>query len=355
MEAPPLPSTAAELDRWSVYADALLSAASELGTLIALDLALGEAPTGEQLVPFHRLANRLCRNRTVTSAEWVVGHARTLIVRGPPGPSKTDRRTPAPISHQELAEAANLIQRPEYQRLEALRFFGRLGEHGRMWKRLVAGLPRSCRRIECGAPGTSGVATTLSQLPEQITELTIEHRDLELLEASKTLATLELRWPLDTGDAEALLRLPSSVSIVANGCVDHETRAALGGRVAFGRPGDLVLIEQHTGATTVIGPATLAQLQARFGIISAKAQLARSLPESWELLALGSGCLRSFFGGSTFVRRFHRWSFRESHALRLEPAIAEVQSSGCLLHDAESQQSWAVTINPATAPARTTP
>lgn len=280
----------------------------------------------------------------MTGAEWILGHARTLIIR--PMPHTTSHH-PFHIGDDGVAEAAELLTKPVYSRVETVRVMGVIGRHSRMWRRLMARLPPSCRRIECWGPVVSRVAE--NDVSPQVEELSLLTYDPELVDQlAGQLRLLDIRGPLSIASAEHLFeRIGPTVKVVISGFENDRVGKLIDGRTSLGGQGDLVLRERQSGATTVIRAAALDQLQARFGPLGVRMQLSRTLPEAWSVLPLQSGLFRMHLYGNTFVRRHSgQWSFAPTSELDL-PAVTNgaVPPTGGVLRHRATGREWAVSVN----------
>ncbi len=291
MEAPPLPSTVAELDQWSVYADALLERADPFGDFLRLDLALPASPTTSELDAFHAVTVRRCRDRLFASSEWLLGMARTLIVRADVRRRVMSRTVPPLWAGPEaLADAADLVRRPHFARLEALRIALASPSLGRFWTRLVNRLPPSCRRLELDTRlfNPDELQAVATQLPDRFSELRLtSFSDAVLERLGPRLTTLELACAVEEAELRRLDRLAPRCEVIVHGVA---TDACLSSpRVRLGRPGDGVFTSPETGAACVLSRTTLDVLQRSFGVVGARAQLSRTVPEAWWLRTVPVG------------------------------------------------------------------
>lgn len=280
----------------------------------------------------------------MTGAEWILGHARTLIIR--PMPHTTSHH-PFHIGDDGVAEAAELLTKLVYSRVETVRVMGVIGRHSRMWRRLIARLPASCRRVECWGPIVSRVAE--NDVSPQVEELSLLTYDPELVDQlAGQLRLLDIRGPLSIASAEHLFeRIGPTVKVVISGFENDRIGKVIEGRTSLGEAGDLVLRERQSGATTVIRAAALAQLQPAFGPLGVRTQLSRTLPESWSVLALQSGLFRVHLHGNSFVRRHGgQWSFAPTSDLEF-PAMANgvVPKTGGVLRHKAAGLEWTVSVN----------
>lgn len=290
LQPPPLPKSLRDLNAWRVFADALLEREDRLGHLINADLGLPERPSRAQLESFQPLAARRCwRSRSLTGVEWILGMARTLIVR--PYPPNTiifsRRRGPPCVREEALREAAELVLQPAFSRLEAIRLGLGPPSLGRSFDRLMHRLPPSCIRLELETDGFDAEALreVATALPTRFSELRIGVVDPSILERlGPGLLAFESTNTLAAEDVTRLVDLaPKCNQLIVGGISSAACRELGEARLRLGRSGDGAFIDPETGAGCVLRRTSVDVLQRRFGTLGARAQLARAVPEKWSI------------------------------------------------------------------------
>lgn len=332
MEPPRLPTIVDELDPWRVYADALLEREEPLGHFLSLDLSLGDRPPAEALQDFRAKAARRCRSRTFTGVEWMLGMARTLIVRPDLRTRKmTHARPPWWVAPEALAEAADLVRRPAFSRLRALRLALGPRSLGKFLTRLFDRLPPSCTRLELDAEriGPDEQRQIAAALPSRFSELRLTSFDEAVLERlGPTLTFLELGCTLGADELGRLEQLVPRAQLVAAGA---SSSAVNGSRLRLGWHGDGAFVELESGATCVLRRTSVDLLQRTFGTLGVHAQLTRAIPETWSMRTspVGVGLEAvPFFGGSDVMRHADgAWSVSAARNANTRIAVEDAEDA----------------------------
>lgn len=330
MHPPPLPRQLSDLHGWHVYADHLLDGGeAALGEFIAHELTL-DSPTKAQLHAFHERAIQVCRLSRELEVGWVLGHAKTLTVTAR-NQVRMSRSAELPsMTDQALVRLKALLARPALSRLAQVSLSLSRPPHPPLIGVLGA-LPPTCRTVEIAANGFSNDAhTLLALLPPQVEVLrpfTRYGADLSNF-IGDSLSWVDLRLaPLHSKNIELLeraLQAHPNVRVRLGDVSDARLLERLAGRCTVGGPGDAALIDETTGAVVIIERAPLEAQQRRFGIVTAHAQLTRSLPEWFDLSESPTGVHCRSFGGSALMRRGDGswWVRSEPQAWAHAPTLA---------------------------------
>jgi hypothetical protein len=276
VDVPAFPATEADLAEWAVYADWLLMRGDQRGELITYELSLPAVVTREQRAEFHTHAQRVCRQRDRVKLGFCLGHIRTIDVLrmrvkmgGDDGP---DRGTLANVTDLLAGDAA---------RVECLALAWWPGKHPHHIRRLLAALPKSCRRLE--------------------------------LHPLANFSVDAVEWLQGT--------VPAHVREVAfvGGRGFSELRA---------QPRRAALVDIVRTYRMPIWRWGLIELQSKYGIVPVRAQLTRALAETFQLprtvaSAIGRGFHRNL------VCRGDRWTVSSCRSIELwrneEPVGAEYE------------------------------
>lgn len=287
-----LPTSEADLDEWSVYADALLAAGDPRGEALALELGLPAEPSDEQLAAFQAVAGRVPTRSKITALTWSLGHVAALEIGG--------RHQSAFASDAVRTVAQRLVEEPRFQLLQSFGIWSPVND--REWVLAIGRLPPTCTRVMTRSLGDIAFGV----LPPTVSEI-----DLESLEGGRPgafgplldgrAATIGLPW-LRTGDVEVLADLLDRAPAVRLRMSAFDARLP-GDRCILGRPGDAALVAP--GRVEAVFPRWTAQRhQDGRGVLPVRMQLAARLPEH-HTHHDGFSTLRLLRTGEAWV---HRWS-----------------------------------------------
>jgi hypothetical protein len=326
---PPFPTSLAELAPWRVYADQLLERGERLGTYLAYELSLGDEPTEAELTSFHKQGLRACRVPRSFEAAWTLGHARTLTI--PPrdrGRTMMMRHRGSPVLDGEaLPLLRDSFRTPALALLEQLTVTVRGESIGRRWHEAMKFLPASCRRfmVHASAFKEDDPKRVLAGIPEQVKTLRLSTRlgtdpaslisdQFEWVDLRELIITPELAVKL----GRALERNPR-VKLRLGTVADGEVLTRLGERAVVGGEGDARLVNEKTGAVVLFERASLDSLQRRYGVVAIRAQVGRTLPESFGVTSVDSLVYARSWIGSVLARRANGswWIRAEEDAPRL--------------------------------------
>jgi len=281
LEPKSLPRSIDELAQWRVFADALLERGDRLGELIAVDLALGRAPSSEDLRRFWSLTRRRCRPFRFFDVAWCLGFARSIHVKvlHPPGLVLRRRNWDVPSAEQ-LRDLRQFLSTPRASFVEELRVPADLQTiQSPEMQQVFANLPLSCTTLRLDAYGmctASDGEAAVASLPRGIRRLRLRGRYGTVIDGFVRDPRLEVdlrRWQW----ADSPYRTAATiVSYVADARVIRDAR--------IGLAGDAALLQRSTRALTVVERVDLLRLQARHDIISAQAQVERLIPEGFDLI-----------------------------------------------------------------------
>lgn len=286
LKSPPLPTTLQELGAWQVFADQLTEAGNRLGPYLAYDLSLGQEPTREQLTVFHKMSTRICKVPRQFYAAWMLGQVRALLFTRDAS-SGVDL-----LDGDALLTLRDLLPTPPLRHLERLVLAA--GEYSmrRRWKAAMPYLPPSCRTLELHSwvQLTDNLPGMFEAIPAQIDVLrVVPRRELDpSVFVNDRFAWVDLRAvtltpPLARSLAYAL-RMNSRVKVRVGTMEQRSALGRLGDRVVLGSPDDAALVEESPdGAVSLLERFSPEQLQLRHGIVTARSQLVRDLPEVHRL------------------------------------------------------------------------
>lgn len=310
MHSPPLPRQLSDLHSWHVHADHLLEGGeAALGEFIAHDLTLS-SPTKPELRAFHERAKHVCRLSRELEVGWLLGYAKTLTVTARNPRVRMSRSTELPsMTDHALVQLKALLARPALSMLEQVSLSLSRPPHPPLIG-VLAALPPTCHTVEIAANGFSNDAhTLLGLLPPQVEVLrpfTRYGADLSNF-IGDSVRWVDLRLaPLHSKNIDLLeraLQAHPSVQVRLGDVSDARLLERLAGRCTVGGPDDAALIDEASGAVVIIERAPLEALQRRFGVIAARAQLTRSLPEWFDVSESPTGVHCRSFGGSALLRR----------------------------------------------------
>ena len=337
--APPFPSSLDELGPWQVYADQLLERGERLGSYLAYELSLGDQPTEAELTSFHKQGLRACRVPRTFEAAWTLGHVRSLSIPGRDrGRTVMMRhRGSAVLDGSALPVLRDLFRTPALSQLEQLTVIVRGESIGRRWHEAMKQLPATCQRFMVHASGFKGddAKRVLAGIPEQVKTLRFSARlgtepaslvsdQFEWVDLREVIATPELAVKLTRA-----LELHPRTRLRLGTVSDGEVLARLGARAVVGGQGDARLVNEQTGAVVLFERASLESLQRRYGVVTARAQVARRLPESFGVTSVDSLLYARSWIGSVLARRADgSWWIRAE-----EDAPALALDSGPLGHE----------------------
>jgi len=287
-----LPQCEADLEDWSVYADALLTAGHPRGEWIARDLAVPATPTDEQRATLAEFGQS-SRVRGVELV-WSLGHIKHLVIapeqRRPLGRDRIGAPSAASIEY-----AIELMQRAT----------GRLVEHVEVpaiaiadrasWQRLFAAIPPTCAKLTAymDRPRTHEVDDLLPLIPAHVRTLVLPTRPFRMHQeqvirciASGRFDELDLTdapWPADALDEieEAIARSAVRLRV---GMFDQRVRHA---RVVLGGDGEGAIVLRAIRRAVVLPRWAPYELQAVLGVIGIREWLARTHPETYWISPAG--------------------------------------------------------------------
>ena len=249
----------------------------------------------------------------------MLGMARTLIVRPDTGDVISRWRGPRCVTDQQLKQAAQLVLQPEFARLEAVRLVLGPPSLGRSFDRLMYRLPASCIRLELETDGLNAEALrkVANALPKRFSELRLGVPDQAILERlGNKLLSLELTTAVGPDQVTRLADLvPKGMQLIVGGISSAACLEFGGARLRLGRSGDAVLTDQRTGEACVLRRTSAELLQRRFGVLGARAQLGRGIPEKWSIRDAATGVgIEAIPSGANNVMRHSdgNWTLAES-------------------------------------------
>lgn len=327
LSPPPLPTTVHELAAWQVFADQLTEQGNRLGPYLAYELSLGKKPTKEQLAAFHKLALRTCKVPRQFHAAWMLGQVRVLTVTRDPS------RTLQTIDGDTLLTLRDLFPTPQLRQLERLVLAAGQFSIRRRWKVAMRSLPKTCRTLQLHAwvQNTGDVPAMIEGIPEQLEVLrVVPHLELDpTMFVSDRFAWVDLRAVTVTPQLARMLgyalRTQLRVKVRVGTVEQRSSLARLGERVVLGAPDDAALIEDAAGgASSLLERWTLEQLQQRYGIVSARAQVLRELPETYRLgkNSRGFGDTASWTSDAVITRNSEGWWVHATGAPGATPSFA---------------------------------
>ncbi len=354
----PLPRSAAELDAWGVFADLLIERGDRLGNHLALELALPAVPVAEQLASFQKSAAKVCRTPPLFCASWVLGHVHSLSLT-------PDLSKPMPqLEGDALPALGELLRLPALAVLEQLTFSASRTSIGRRWQDALAALPPSCRRFELQANRFTArdAAKMLERIPSQIEVLRVlpmYGTDPSLL-VSDQFEWVDLRKVLiNPGLARSLgsaLASTSRVKVRVGSMTDRSWLTEVD-RVVVGDDGDAALIAaDDRGPLTLFERTALEPLQQRHGVVPVRAQLARSLKESYRL-GRTLDPATTWAGDGMLIRDEGQWWVQATGAPAASPWLtlegAPLSATSVALAEGAQieidRRSWTFTTRPARA------
>jgi hypothetical protein len=301
VEPPQLPRSVEDLDEWSVYADHLLTIGDPRGEGLASELALPAEPMPDQIAEFQARAHRPSTPHAYVAVTWCLDHVRTLELRSARSERLTRQLRLVGPPNGALAQATSLLRSPALSRLEEL-VIPVPGIIDHYYRRMFAAVPATCERatVWFGEPTPALVDDVFGMLPANVRELT-------LLGSSNYVATRALAGRFDVVTFPAARIEDRELWSVLDGAPNvtlrlHRARAQLHPRVILGEPGDAGLLDRE-GNGRVLQRPSLLRLQERFGVVPARAQVTRSLPEHYQVSGDGLPALQ-------LARRGTAWTVR---------------------------------------------
>ena len=328
VSTPPLPTSLRELGAWQVFADQLTEKGNRLGPYLAYELALGSKPTKEQLAVFHKMAQRICKVPKQFSATWMLGQVRVLTV------TRDATRTLSLIDGDALLTLRDLLPTPPLRHLERLVLGASRYSMRRRWEAAMKYLPPSCRTMELHTwfHESADSPALLAAIPKQIEVLrfaTLNEMDpAELL--NDRFEWLDLRSILLTpdwaGSLAGALRTTSRVKLRVGCVTELRHLLRLGDRVVLGDTEDAALVEEEglRRAVCLLERMRPEQLQLRYGVVSAHAQVERALPEPFRLgkNSRGFGDTASWTSDAVLTRTLDGWKIQVTGGPDATPVFA---------------------------------
>lgn len=339
MDAPALPRRADELAEWSVFADHLLTIGDPRGEALALELAMSATPTAEELTAFHATCPRLPASNAKLQFGYQLGHVGALTIA--PAPPLKMSRPPRWLTPDEgaLAHAYDLLATPTFARLAELKvpFSTLTRELARMLRRL----PKTCTRmvLQFGRAVTGVADGLLAAIPPQVETVALVDCTAEVARRffSGRFAMVELERVETFDVAGALAGVPHVQARVSHAHERLHPRVRLGMPESGGflepaaSPVYDVLARARDLATLadpiarVVPRRTLCDLQARFGVIPIRSQLARTLPDH-QFVAFGDDAIASV----ELVHANDRWTARSTEPFAVDDVVVEPKTVAAL-------------------------
>jgi hypothetical protein len=278
------PASFADLEAWSVYGDWLEQQGDPRGALIGIDLALPLAPSREALAAFHEAHRARFHERDHVTIGYALAHPRTVVLEQGRGIKLSGGAHDPPLDGT-LANLRDLLVDPTYGLVEEVTLSQPFEDHDAHWRRLIAAIPPSCRRVVIIATGLSVAAghELVERLPPHVRELAIRRVHGGMARAVDIAPLLDDRF-----DTVELIDL--DVTYALRDTLANTKRLRLRVRYLDGTfssridIGDTALVRSDPTRATAISivPWTLIQLQRRHGPISIRAQLGRAVPEGFD-------------------------------------------------------------------------
>lgn len=291
MDAPALPRTIDDLAEWSVFADHLLTIGDPRGEALALELAMSATPTAEELTAFHAQCPRLPAPDAKLQLGYQLGHVVALALAPAPAPKMAHVSASQTPEQGALAHAHDLLSTPAFARLAELQLpFSSLT---RELARLLRRLPKTCTHLvlRLGQTVDDLAAALVAEIPPQVDTVTLLYCSPAAAQHFFTgrFAMVELERVSARFDvATALDGAPTTQARVSYASNRLHPRVRLGDDSAgfvepAGSPAYDALARgdraQPGALAHVVPRRTLRELQARFGVIPIRSQLARTLPD----------------------------------------------------------------------------
>ena len=322
MDAPALPRTVEDLAEWSVFADHLLTLGDPRGEALALELALSVTPTAEELSAFHATCPRVPRSDAQLQFGYRLGHVVVLAIASAHQPFT---HTP---EQGALGHATGLLSKPAFARLQQLDLpiSAMTAELSRMLRRL----PATCRRVALHLGNTTipAVDTLIEVLPLHVQTVRLSRCTPEIAARFFTgrFAMVELERVSETFELDAALdAAPAVMARVLNAYEGLHSRARLGrlDSAGFLEPADSPVFAQDRALVfdpiaRVIPRRTLLELQARFGVIPIRSQLAYALPDH-QFTLFGDHAAASV----ELVHASGRWTGRSAEPFTVDDVVIE--------------------------------
>jgi len=300
-----LPASAAELDDWAVYGDALLMAGDPKGEWIARDLALPELVTPEQRAMLAECA-RATQQRGL-SITWSLGHIKELALAKELSRGFGIRRV-LPPAVQTMRFAIEQLRRPVGRLVESVSLsYARTVDAG-AWSALMAALPATCTRVVLAIDLMSGgePAEVLATLPPQVRAVSVG-------------VVAGWLWPFiddrfDEVDVTGLALSGTALSL-------RETRSVIvrvgvfsgqppSPRIVFGGDGEAAIVTAARREAELIPRWDRFLVQEHVGILGARELMARTYPESYDLRVLDADTISvEPMAHGNCMRRGERWMY----------------------------------------------
>jgi hypothetical protein len=278
---PPFPTSVEQLAPWQVFADQLIERGDRLGPYLSYELSLGAQPTLEQRIGFGKRALRVCRVPRPFSATWMLGHVKALFLT-------PDRSRAMPLlDGGSLPALRDLFDTPALVNLEQLSFSAQGDSIGRRWREAMLRLPKSCRCFELYASRFTAddAARVIDGIPDQVEVLRVLPwfgTDPSRL-VSDRFEWIDLRpMVLTQATAEALASALAATKRVKVR-LGTLNRCTLNERAVVGDLDDAALVGEGSASVVLLERQRLEALQARDGVVPVRAQVERSLEESFRL------------------------------------------------------------------------
>ncbi|MDP3501441.1 MAG: hypothetical protein Q8S33_13940 [Myxococcales bacterium] len=317
MDAPPLPREPADLDQWAVYADVLEERGDRAADAIRADLAMPSRPSADDLAAFRLTCGRHAREYENHAVEWALGHARTLrlVSRADAwARRRLGRSERHALAADDLAQAAQLLAEPRFQRLESLDVRIDRGSFSKFWRRFCARLPATCTRLRMSTRGLSedDYAAIADNLPSQVVVVGVNSHVPQFLSLlAPRLRSLELNYELPVSKAhEVEQALDAKNAVVLRGGVVVEGNQVTPPHWQRGLPGDALFLHSGEGHFAVVRRESVFSLQRRFGLVGVRAQLERTLPEGFDVTLHEKRVDFMEAGGVLLRHPDGRWSVR---------------------------------------------
>lgn len=331
MDTPALPRTAADLSEWSVFADHLLTIGDPRGEALALELAMSATPTAEELAAFHAKCPRLPAPDAKLQFGYQLGHVVALAIAPAPA-HKMAHVLPYQTPEQgALARAQDLLSTPTFARLAELQLpFSTLTPE---LARLLRRLPATCSRLVLtfGHSTVELAEPLLAAIPPQVETVMLVRCTPAVAQCFFTgrFAMIELERVAQLELAAVLDRAPATQARVSYAYAWLHPRTRLGEHASAGfvEPVESPVYDvlaRAAGQASVEEPIarvvprrTLLDLQARFGVIPIRSQLARTLPDH-QYVVFGNAP-----AGVELLHANERWTIRSTEPFAVDEVVVE--------------------------------
>jgi uncharacterized protein (TIGR02996 family) len=280
-----LPATRDDLDDWSVYADWLQTQGDPGGERIAMELALPERPSRDQLAAFQKTAARPAGDHVLTG--YMLNRLHSLVVR----------RDVYNANAIALERAAVLLESDAGRFVEYVHVPLDPPDHTAAVARIIAALPPTCRRLGldlCARIEPAAARMLLNNVPDTVREISLGAHGVRLQPMSLTgldtwleerFDAIEVRLTRSTIDValqqydaiapSVIVRLAGSDRLRVQWTAAPDPIPA---GTVVGRPGDAALVGVHDRRAFVLSRWSSAVAQDEHGRLPVRAQLA----SDWE-------------------------------------------------------------------------